>query len=103
AADQDLHGGIGREREGAIRAALVGLEVFKDLFVSWQLGEVGRQRDQQAFDRRPCDSDEVFIGNAFRTHELGLQALLASLAKEKAQFGVVSAKIDQIRVERLEL
>src|SRR5690606_18692107 len=43
AVSQHLNRSIGRHGKGAIRAALVFLELFKNLLVALALGEVGRQ------------------------------------------------------------
>src|SRR3546814_2138472 len=64
---------------------------------------VGRQCNQQTFYSRTGNGNQIFVGNTFRAHELGLQALLASLAQQQAQFSVVTAKVDQVGIQRLEL
>src|SRR5690606_16172481 len=49
------------------------------------------------------NGNEIFVGNAFRTHELGLQTLLARLAQQQTELGVVATKIDQVGIQALEL
>src|SRR5690606_41083758 len=41
AGNQNLNSGVGGHGECAIGAATVGFEVFQNLLVAWQLGEVG--------------------------------------------------------------
>src|SRR5690606_24399044 len=68
AVHKNLDGGIGGKREGTVWAAFVFLEVFQHFLVAWQLGEVGWQRNQQAFHGWAGDGDEIFVGNALWAH-----------------------------------
>src|SRR5690606_18869112 len=103
AVHKNLDGGIGGKREGTVWAAFVFLEVFQHFLVAWQLGKVGWQRNQQAFHGWAGDGDEIFVGNALWAHELGSQALLARLAQQQAELGVIATEVDQVGVEGFKL
>ncbi|MNQ57975.1 hypothetical protein D3C85_721620 [compost metagenome] len=103
AVGDDLGGRVGGHLERAAGVALLGFECLHDVGVGGVLGEVGRQRQQHAFDGVAGDGVDVGVARAFRTHPLGLHALLGGLAQQQAHFRVVAAVVHEVDALGLEL
>ena len=96
AVDDGLHGGVGRELEGAAGVTLLGLESLHDGGIGRIRGEVLGQRQQHAFHGIAGNGVDVGVARTFGAHELGLHALFGRLTQQQAHLGVVAAVVDEV-------
>src|SRR3546814_20443313 len=71
--------------------ALLVSERFDNRRVRRVLGEIGRQRYQQALDRCAGNGVDIGVAHAFRPHEGSFKALLGALSQQKSHLGMIAA------------